>query len=42
MIFRKFDYACIALYPDFTKYLKTKLETLQSKCICFSLQLDYS
>ena len=30
-----FDYACSALYPNLSKKLKNKIQTSQSKCICF-------
>ena len=35
-----FDYACSAWYPNLFKKLKNRIQTLQSKCICFCLQLD--
>ena len=35
-----FDYACSAWYPNLSKKLKSKLETIQSKCIRFCLQLS--
>ena len=35
-----FDYACSAWYPDLTKKLKNRIQTSQSKCIRFYLQLD--
>ena len=35
-----FDYACSVWYPNFNKKLKTKLQTLQNKCVHFCLQLD--
>ena len=35
-----FDYACSVWYPTLNKKLKTKLQVLQNKCVCFSLQLD--
>ena len=35
-----FDYACSAWYPNLFKKLKNRTQTLQSKCICFCLQLD--
>ena len=35
-----FDYACSAWYPNLNKSLKKKLQTLQSKCIRFCLNLN--
>ena len=35
-----FDYACASWYPILTKKLKYRIETTQSKCMCFCLQLD--
>ena len=35
-----FDYACSAWYPNLSKKLKNRIQTLQNKCICFCLQLD--
>ena len=35
-----FDYACSAWYPNLSKKLKNKIQTLQNKCIRFCLQLD--
>ena len=35
-----FDYACSAWYPNLSKKLKNRIQTLQSKCIFFCLQLD--
>ena len=35
-----FDYACSVWYPNLNKKFKTKLQTLQSKCVRFCLQLD--
>ena len=35
-----FDYACSAWYPNLNKKFKSKLQTLQNKCIRFCLQLD--
>ena len=35
-----FDNACSAWYPNFSKKLKNRIETLQNKFIHFSLQLD--
>ena len=35
-----FDYACSAWYPNLTKKLKPTIQTTQSKCIRFCLQLD--
>ena len=35
-----FDYACSIWYPNLNKKLKTKLQTLQNKCVHFCLQLD--
>ena len=35
-----FDYACTAWYPNLSKKLKNKIQTLQNKCIRFCLQLD--
>ena len=35
-----FDYACSAWYPDLSKKLKNRIQTLQNKCIRFCLQLD--
>ena len=34
-----FDYACSAWYPNLSKKLKNKIQTLQNKCIRFCLQL---
>ena len=36
-----FDYACSVWYPNLNKKLKTKLQTIQNKCVRFCLQLDY-
>ena len=35
-----FDYACSAWYPNLSKKLQKKIQTLQNKYICFCLQLD--
>ena len=35
-----FDYACSVWYPNLSKKLKSRIQTSQIKCICFSLQLD--
>ena len=35
-----FDYACSAWYPNLSKKLKNRIQTLQNKCIRFFLQLD--
>ena len=35
-----FDYACSVWYPNINKNAKTKLQTLQNKCVHFCLQLD--
>ena len=35
-----FDYACSAWYPNLSKKLKNRIQTLQNKCIHFCLQLD--
>ena len=35
-----FDYACSAWYPNLSKKLKNRIQTSQSKCIRFCLQLD--
>ena len=35
-----FDYACPVWYRKLNKKVKTKLQTLQNKCVRFSLQLD--
>ena len=35
-----FDYACSVWYPNLNKKIKTKLQTLQNKCVRFYLQLD--
>ena len=35
-----FDYACSAWYPNLSKKLKNRIQTLQNKCIRFCLQLD--
>ena len=35
-----FDYACSVCYPNLNKKFKTKLQTLQNKCVRFCLQLD--
>ena len=35
-----FDYACSVWYRNLNKKFKTKLQTLQDKCVRFSLQLD--
>ena len=35
-----FDYACFAWYPNLTKKLKNRIQTLQNKCIRLCLQLD--
>ena len=40
LIQRHFDYACSVWYPNLNKKFKTKLQTLQSKCVRFCLQLD--
>ena len=35
-----FDYACSVWYPNFNKKFKTKLQTLQIKCVRFCRQFD--
>ena len=35
-----FDYACSAWCPNLTKKLKHRIQTTQSKCMCFCLQLE--
>ena len=35
-----FGYACLVWYPNLNKKVKTKLQTLQNKCVHFCLQLD--
>ena len=35
-----FDYACSVWYPNLNKKFKTKLQTLQNKCVRFCFQLD--
>ena len=35
-----FDYECSVWYPNLNKKFKTKLQTLQNKCVRFCLQLD--
>ena len=35
-----FDYVCSAWYPNLNKTFKSKLQTLQNKCIRFCHQLD--
>ena len=35
-----FDYACSSWYPNLKKIFKSKLQTIQNKCIRFCLQLD--
>ena len=35
-----FDYACSVWYPNLIKKFKTKIQTLQNKCVRFCLQLD--
>ena len=35
-----FDYACSAWYPNLSKKLKNRIQTLQNKCIRFCLRLD--
>ena len=35
-----FDYACSIWYPKLNKKFKTKLQTLQNKCVHLCLQLD--
>ena len=35
-----FDYACSAWYPNLNKKLKSKLQTVQNRCIRYCLQLD--
>ena len=35
-----FDYACSVWYPSLNKKFKTRLQTLQNKCVRFCLQLD--
>ena len=35
-----FDYVCSTWYPNLNKKLKSKLHTIQNKCIRFCLQLD--
>ena len=34
-----FDYACSGWYPNLSKKLKNRIQTLQNKCIRFCLQL---
>ena len=36
----RFDYACSAWYPSLSEKLKTRIQTLQKKCIHFCLQLN--
>ena len=40
LIQHHFDYACSAWYPNLSKKLKIRIQTLQNKCIRFYLQLD--
>ena len=35
-----FDYACSAWYPNLSKKLKNRIQTLQNKCIRFCLKLN--
>ena len=35
-----FDYACSVWYPNLSKKIKNRIQTLQNKCIRFCLQLD--
>ena len=35
-----FDYVCSAWYPNPNKILKSKLQTVQNRCIKYCLQLD--
>ena len=35
-----FNYASSAWYPNLNKILKSRLQILQNKCICFCLNLD--
>ena len=35
-----FDHACSASYPNLTKKLKHRIQTIRNKCIRFCLQLD--
>ena len=35
-----FDYTSSAWYPNLSKKLTNRIQTLQNKCICFCLQLD--
>ena len=35
-----FDYACSAWYPNLNKKFKSKLQTVQNRCIRYGLQLD--
>ena len=35
-----FDYACSAWYPNLSKKLKSRIQTLQNKCIRLCLQLN--
>ena len=35
-----FDYACSAWYPNRNKKFKSKLQTVQNRCIRYGLQLD--
>ena len=35
-----FDYACSVWYPNLSKKLKNRIQTLQNKCIRFCWQLD--
>ena len=40
LIHPHFDYACSDWHPNFNKKFKTKLQTLQNKCVRFCLQID--
>ena len=40
LIQHHFDYACSACYPNLNNRLKSKLQILQDKCICFCLNLN--
>ena len=35
-----FDYECFAWYPDLTKKLNHRIQTIENKCIRFRLQLE--
>ena len=40
LIHYQFDYACSAWYPKLDGRLKSKLQILRNKCICFCLNLN--